>query len=276
MPDDSQGLSRIASDYFKEVGENKLPTKEEEKTLFTTYRALRDQEDMIRDPNEKAKITRQCTKVKHQLACWYLRFVIMRARKRSRDPLLLQELISEGNIGLMIGIERFEVDRGNRFLTYASNWIDVYMQEHLNRLGQVHVPNHARKELRKKKLAEEKMMALGLITQHTVEEPTIAPLDPTIHAGHDDTSDAAMESEYNPMEYLEGAELTRCEKLVLVYYFGLRSGVSRTFGEIAQIFYELDGSIISSDRIRQIKDRAVGYVKQHMLDRGITAGYDLM
>jgi RNA polymerase primary sigma factor len=52
-----------------------------------------------------------------------LRFVVNVAKKYQNQGLPLADLISEGNIGLMNAIERFDVDKGYHFISYAVWWI---------------------------------------------------------------------------------------------------------------------------------------------------------
>ena len=52
-----------------------------------------------------------------------LRFVITIAKKYQNHGLDLEDLISEGNIGLLIAIEKFEPSKGYKFISYAVWWI---------------------------------------------------------------------------------------------------------------------------------------------------------
>lgn len=52
-----------------------------------------------------------------------LRFVITIAKQYKNSGLLLEDLISEGNLGLIMAADRFEPDRGYHFISYAVYWI---------------------------------------------------------------------------------------------------------------------------------------------------------
>ncbi len=59
--------------------------------------------------------------VQHNLA-----FVLVIARKLRRGTARLDDLVQEGNLGLMRAVEKFDPHAGTRFLTYATWWIRAY------------------------------------------------------------------------------------------------------------------------------------------------------
>lgn len=61
----------------------------------------------------------------------HLRLVVKIATTYKRYALPLNELISEGNIGMLQAIQRFNPDRGFRFTTYAIWWIKAAIQEYI-------------------------------------------------------------------------------------------------------------------------------------------------
>lgn len=90
--------------YLKEI--NKIP-------LLT-----REQEDQISRKAVAGDKTAQA-----QLVEANLRFVVNTAKKYQNQGLPLEDLISEGNIGLMNAIDRFDPDKGYHFISYAVWWI---------------------------------------------------------------------------------------------------------------------------------------------------------
>ena len=68
-----------------------------------------------------------------QLVTSHLRLVAKIAMGYRGYGLPVSELISEGNIGLMQGVKRFEADRGFRLATYAMWWIKASIQEYILR-----------------------------------------------------------------------------------------------------------------------------------------------
>jgi RNA polymerase sigma-32 factor len=68
-----------------------------------------------------------------QLVGSHLRLVVRMARDHSGYGLPLGDLISEGHVGLMQAVERYDPERGVRFATYAMWWIRAAMQEYVLR-----------------------------------------------------------------------------------------------------------------------------------------------
>jgi RNA polymerase primary sigma factor len=94
----------ILSIYLKEINKVPLLTREEEQNYA---RRAADGE----------------TIAKNKLIQANLRFVVNVAKKYQNQGLPLADLISEGNIGLMNAIERFDVSKGYHFISYAVWWI---------------------------------------------------------------------------------------------------------------------------------------------------------
>ena len=69
----------------------------------------------------------------HQLLTSHLRLVVKIAMGYCKYGLPTSDLISEGNIGLMQAINRFDPDKGVRFSTYAVWWIKAAIQNYILR-----------------------------------------------------------------------------------------------------------------------------------------------
>ena len=94
----------ILSIYLKEINKVPLLTREEE-------------QNYARRAADGDKIA------KNKLIQANLRFVVNVAKKYQNQGLPIADLISEGNIGLMNAIERFDVSKGYHFISYAVWWI---------------------------------------------------------------------------------------------------------------------------------------------------------
>ena len=90
--------------YLKEINKVALLTREEEEK----YARLAAQGSQM---------------AKDKLVAANLRFVVNVAKKYQNQGMALDDLISEGNIGLINAIERFDVDKGYHFISYAVWWI---------------------------------------------------------------------------------------------------------------------------------------------------------
>ncbi len=106
MPD---GMSR----YSDEVRRFPMLTAEQERELSARWRTRRDP--------EAARL----------LVGSHLRYVIKIARGFRGYGLPMEDLIAEGNVGLMQAVEKFDPERGFRLATYALWWIRATIQEYI-------------------------------------------------------------------------------------------------------------------------------------------------
>ena len=100
--------SRGTASYFKEIRRFPILKAEEEQMLVARWR----------DDGDAA----------HQLLTSHLRLVAKIASGYRGYGLPTSDLISEGNIGLIQALERFDPDKGVRFSTYAGWWIKAAIQ----------------------------------------------------------------------------------------------------------------------------------------------------
>ena len=74
------------------------------------------------------------TAARDELVHSQLRHVVAIARRYRRDTgVTLEELIAEGNFGLLQALNKFDSERGTRFVTYAVYWIRAYISQYLIR-----------------------------------------------------------------------------------------------------------------------------------------------
>jgi RNA polymerase primary sigma factor len=97
--------------YYDNICEEPILTKEEEFELFL----------LLDDPGLPRK---ERDKIREQIIKANLRFVFKQAKKYSKnDPEQFSELISAGNEGLLVGLNKFDYKKGYRFLTYAGSCV---------------------------------------------------------------------------------------------------------------------------------------------------------
>ncbi len=223
-----------------------------------------------------------------------LRYVVKVAKKYKQDEDGLMELISEGNQGLLEAARRFDISSGNRFLTYATYWIQKYILEALvYKHEAVHIPKYQAESLQKVKKAsalfeqrharqprpheladelnmdiDDVLFLLGLAQQTKAfnapiklgeENEEITLSDVYVDEDGEDTDhkldDESLQTDLSDTFTL----LKEREKKVLIWYYGI--GREKLTQE--QISKELK---ISLARVWQIKERAL-----HKL---IVAGHD--
>ena len=204
--------------------------------LFKEYNAgcTRDED------NEVVARTPQAMKVRKKLTECNLRLVVSIAKQYKNHNLPLEDLIQEGNIGLMKAVDRFKHEKGFRFSTYATWWIKQAIGQHvLKRKRIVRLPAHAATVQRKMlQAAEEFRESEGV--EPTTEELTEligaseTVVKATIHSGrgtvslqqpvaagsaaHGDTLEDRIEDERpgcNPFDNVAEKQLLEITKGVL-------------------------------------------------------------
>jgi RNA polymerase sigma-32 factor len=89
-------------------------------------------------PNEEAVLARRWKEARDPragrlLALCNLRFVVKIAFEYRTYGVRILDLIQEGNVGLLVAVERFDPERKNRLTTYAVWWIRAYIQDFIRR-----------------------------------------------------------------------------------------------------------------------------------------------
>ncbi|MGL4673431.1 MAG: sigma-70 family RNA polymerase sigma factor, partial [Wohlfahrtiimonas sp.] len=122
-------ISDSLSMYFSELANNELLTADEEKKL--AY--------LVQQGDEKAR---------QRMIESNLRLVIAVAKRYSNRDVSLADLISEGNLGLMQAVEKFDPEMNYRFSTYAVWWIRHAIERDIMNTGRsVRLPIHLHKAI---------------------------------------------------------------------------------------------------------------------------------
>ena len=128
VPDDASGVGALRL-YMREIGTLPMLTREEEASLA---RRVQAGDELARDQMIKGN----------------LRLVVKIARDYENFGLPLLDLISEGNIGLMKAVERYDPDRGAKLSVYASFWIKQSIRRAISDQSRtIRVPIHVQDKL---------------------------------------------------------------------------------------------------------------------------------
>jgi len=250
--------------YMQNIGQYSLVTPAEEVELA----ALISQGD----PEARAKLIRS-----------NLRLVVKIAHDFKGLGLPLLDLISEGNIGLMRAVEKFDPTKGAKLSSYAAWWIKQSMRRALaNQARTIRIPVQSASKISKIQAARTKMTErLGReptdaeiaeevnLTERTVtglrlgKTTTISLHDPIQHGEDGEFRDIIPdEKTTSPDEIVEDEETLRHmlkltgklderERTILLLRFGLNGERPRTLEEVSQTIGR------TRERVRQIQNQAL-------------------
>ncbi len=225
-----------------------------------------------------------------------LRLVVTIARRYNRGRMPLQDLVQEGNLGLMKAVDRFDPRKGCRFSTYGSWWIRHAVTRAIADKGRtvrlpVHMIDAYSKVLRARRQFEtlhgrvasepELAQACGVSPERLarmqvslIEAPV--SLDQRLSGGTDltlldameDTSETPVPEAMDHALHMENlqelfAQLTPFEADILRRRVGLDDSPEMTLKEIGQHYG------LSRERIRQLQEQALGKIRDEFKKRGL-------
>jgi RNA polymerase primary sigma factor len=255
--------------YLREIGQVKLLTPEEEIELA-------------------AKIKKGDKKAREQMIKANLRLVVKIAHDYEGFGLPLLDLISEGNIGLMKAVERFDPAKGGKLSTYGSWWIKQSIKRALaNQSKTIRLPVHLVDKISKMRRVAMKLQEefgreptddelgeeLGISASRVAQMRTAAIRPASLDApiGDDDSNNFSEvvqdENADTPYEHLEEKTVTKMlqemvttldqrEATILRYRFGLDGGSEKTLEEVGQKFG------VTRERVRQIQNIALNKLRK--------------
>jgi RNA polymerase primary sigma factor len=279
--DSNVGVKEAFDSYLSEIRKFDILTKEEEQELFKKI------ENGDIDSREKI------------INC-NLRLVISIAKIYYSYGFSFQDLIQEGNLGLLKAVERFDYRKGYKFSTYATWWIRQFILRSIeNKELNIKIPPKVFHLLNKINKAEEnylktygvkpttKDLSLFMnITEEEIEEAkqynfkytslnTTVNDEDDIEIGELVASDESLEEEIitNSLSdelkiFFKEADLTKDQIIVIVYRFGLIDGVIHKMEDVAKMIGK------SRERVRQIEIRALIKLKRCPYRNKIINYYD--
>ena len=250
--------------YLKEIGTVPLLKEEEEREL-AKRKAEGDEE------------------AKNRLIEANLRLVVSIAKRYTGRGMSFLDLVQEGNMGLIKGVEKFDYTKGYKLSTYATWWIrqsvtraladqartirvPVHMVETINKLSKMQ--RKLTLELGYEPSVKELADALDMTEEKVMEIMQIArePASLETPIGEEDDSNlgdfVADKDGITPEGNVETVmlkeqidlilkDLKERERQVIVLRFGLEDGHPRTLEEVGQVFK------VTRERIRQIEAKAL-------------------
>jgi RNA polymerase sporulation-specific sigma factor len=200
--------------YYNDLSKVVVLSRSEEDQLFSEYYSSGVSQARKKD-------------IHRQIVESNLRLVFLMAKRiwRDKDPSTLEELISNGNEGLLLAFSKFDHTRNIRFCTYAGHWIFMSMRKHSTSL--VRVPQGRPIPV---------YVSDIVIPEESTEHPYFS-------------SRQSADEKLALAEFLRF--LTQRERFIVENSYGLNGGACCSLRELSTTLG------LSSERIRQIKSEAV-------------------
>ena len=237
--------------------------------------------NLINIPNHKLLTKEQeATATQEELIKANLKLVVSVAKKYVGRGLEIEDLIQEGNLGLMKAASKFDATKGCKFSTYATWWLkQSILQAISDQSKTIRIPTYLNEIIREiktaKKSLEQKLSrepstkeiaafldipedkvceTLSMISEPTSLETKIdekLTLESTIADSSTSVLDKLIKSETNRILDRVLEVLNEKENFIIQMRFGIAKDKSYTLEEIGEILK------ISSERVRQLEARAL-------------------
>jgi RNA polymerase primary sigma factor len=283
-------------DYLKQIGKVPLLTagqevelaKRIEAGLFAVHK-LAEGGEVLR-PGQSIDLERVADdgrRAKNELVEANLRLVVSQARRYTGHGMLFLDLIQEGNLGLIRGVEKFDYTKGYKFSTYATWWIRQAISRAMaDQARTIRIPVHVGEvisnmarvrrqmlqDLGREPTAEELAAALDLTPERVIEIQKYGrePISLDMPLGEDGDSEfgdliedaeAIQPGEAVSFTLLQEelqsvlGTLSEREAGVVSMRFGLADGQPKTLDEIGKVYG------VTRERIRQIESKAMSKLR---------------
>jgi RNA polymerase primary sigma factor len=265
--------------YLQEIGKVDLVTAEEEVTLA---QKIKQGDQLALEKLVKAN----------------LRFVVSVAKQYQHNGLSLNDLINEGNVGLVKAAQKFDETKGFKFISYAVWWIRQSIMQALaeqsrlvrlplNKVGSLSKINRAFSELEQKferePTSDELAEVLELAPEEIKNTLSVSSRHVSVDAPFDDGENSSLldvlenrdtERTDEKLDYSHSlkvetertlATLTERERDVIKLFFGIGVPYAMTLEDIGEEFG------LTRERVRQIKDNAINKLRSSTRNKALKA-----
>lgn len=269
-------LEKYSTDYYryeKQYLEDLQNVKFDIKFLLDCLKFLELEIENIKDIKQKIN---KVKKIKEQIVLRNLKLVVKIAKNyQGCEHFKLNDLIQEGNIGLMRGIDKFEPKHNTQLSTYVSNWIRQSINDALSKKSRtIKIPNglinilyqinqlEKNEQIDRDKITTQELSSLLNIEENKVKKILNIPSNVLSLDFEYENEDRRSLNEYviggeEPDDLLESKELSReinkliemfpyREQVILNHYYGLNGLEPKTLDEISKMLN------LTRERIRQL------------------------
>ena len=283
-------------DYLKQIGRVPLLNarqevdlaKRIEAGLFAGQKLADSGRELSADArNDLEQVAADGKKAKDHLVEANLRLVVSLARRYAGRGMLFLDLIQEGNLGLIRGVEKFDYTKGYKFSTYATWWIRQAIARSMAEQSRtIRLPAHvaeaisklarARREmlqeLGREPTPEELAVEMDMTPGKVMEVQKYAREPISLHTPLGEEGDSEFGDLIEDAEAIQPAEaaistlmqeqlhsvlgtLSDREAGILSMRFGLTDGQPKTLDEVGKVYG------VTRERIRQIESKAMSKLR---------------
>ncbi|MCR5761613.1 MAG: RNA polymerase sigma factor RpoD/SigA [Sphaerochaetaceae bacterium] len=178
------------------------------------------------------------------------RFVISIAKQFQGRGLPLSDLISEGNVGLLVAIDKFEPETGNHFISYAIWWIRQSILKALNEKSRmVRLPAN--------KIKDADIYGINVTSLDTpINDEEDSSLGDVIQSSEDSPEDTVVEQSLTEAIDKALSSFDEKERDIIIRRFGLHNTEPMSLQEIGTLYG------VTKERIRQIEKKVLTSMRE--------------
>ena len=283
-------------DYLKQIGKVPLLNAEQEVELakrieaglFAGEKLAEGARSLATDARIDLEwIAEDGTRAKNHLLEANLRLVVSLAKRYTGRGMLFLDLIQEGNLGLIRGVEKFDYTKGYKFSTYATWWIrqaitramadqartiriPVHIVEMINKLARVQ--RQMLQDLGREPTPDELAVELDMTPEKVIEVQKYGREPISLHTPLGEDGDSEFGDLIEDSEAIQPGEaasftllqeqlhsvlgtLSEREAGVVSMRFGLTDGQPKTLDEIGKVYG------VTRERIRQIESKTMSKLR---------------